>query len=136
MRAPKLTLNGSASYTVPLGNAGSIELAADARYNSLQYYYVTPQDTVNRYALNQPGYTIANARISYSAANDRYTLSVSPSTICSTRIIATTRCRRAIRRRASTATRCSGAIRAPTASRSSRDSDERRPMRKKKKKKK
>ncbi|WP_253201219.1 TonB-dependent receptor [Sphingomonas quercus] len=76
VRAPKLTLNGSASYTVPLGDAGSIELAADARYNSLQYYYITPQDTLNRPALNQPGYTIANARISYSAANDRYTLTV------------------------------------------------------------
>ncbi|WP_229726933.1 TonB-dependent receptor [Sphingomonas alpina] len=75
VRAPKLTLNGSATYTIPLGGSGSVDLAADARYTSLQYYYITPQDTVNRPILTQPGYTIANARISYTPSNDRFTLS-------------------------------------------------------------
>jgi iron complex outermembrane receptor protein len=74
VRAPHLTLNGGASYAIPLANQGRVELAADARYTSLQYYYITPQDTVNRYLLDQPGYTIANARISYTAPNDRWTL--------------------------------------------------------------
>jgi len=74
VRAPKLTLNGSATYTVPLGDAGSVDLVADARYTSLQYYYITPQDTVNRYLLDQPGYTIANARITYTSANKRYSV--------------------------------------------------------------
>jgi iron complex outermembrane receptor protein len=75
VRAPKLTLNGGATYTIPLGKSGSVDLEADARYTSLQYYYITPQDTANRYLLDQPGYTIANARISYTSANDRVTIS-------------------------------------------------------------
>ncbi|MDT8757222.1 TonB-dependent receptor [Sphingomonas psychrotolerans] len=75
VRAPKLTLNGSATYTIPLGASGSVDLAADARYTSRQFYYITPQDTVNRYLLTQKGYTIANARISYTDASDRYTVS-------------------------------------------------------------
>jgi iron complex outermembrane receptor protein len=75
VRAPKLTLNGNVSYTLPLGEAGDIELAADARYTSLQYYYVTPQDTANRNLLTQPGYTLANARITYTSANGRYAVS-------------------------------------------------------------
>jgi iron complex outermembrane receptor protein len=75
VRAPKLTLNGSATYTIPLASSGSVDLTADARYTSRQFYYITPQDTVNRYLLTQRGYTIANARISYTAADDRYTLS-------------------------------------------------------------
>lgn len=74
VRAPKLTLNGSATYTIPLGASGSVDLSADARYTSRQFYYITPQDVVNRYFLTQGGYTIANARISYTAANQRYTL--------------------------------------------------------------
>ncbi|TGX55219.1 TonB-dependent receptor [Sphingomonas gei] len=75
VRAPKLTLNGSATYTIPLGGSGSVDLAADARYTSRQFYYITPQDALNRYFLTQKGYTIANARISYTPANDRYTVS-------------------------------------------------------------
>jgi iron complex outermembrane receptor protein len=75
VRAPKLTLNGGASYTIPLAGSGNIELEADARYTSLQYYYITPQDLTNRYLLAQPGYTLANARISYTTGNDRITVS-------------------------------------------------------------
>jgi iron complex outermembrane receptor protein len=75
VRAPKLTLNGSATYTVPLANGGSVDLEADARYTSLQYYYITPQDTTNRSLLDQPGYTLANARITYTSPNKRFSLS-------------------------------------------------------------
>lgn len=75
VRAPKLTLNGSATYSLPLANAGTIDLVADARYTSLQHYYITPQDLVNRGVLSQPGYTIANARISFTSSDERYTLS-------------------------------------------------------------
>lgn len=74
VRAPHLTLNGSASYTLPLRRGGHVELEADARYTSLQYYYITPQDKTNRYLLDQPGYTLANARISCTTPNDRLTL--------------------------------------------------------------
>jgi iron complex outermembrane receptor protein len=74
VRAPKLTLNGSATYTVPLKAVGSLEVGADARYTSLQFYYVTPQDTINRSLLTQPGYTIANAHISFTPASKRFTV--------------------------------------------------------------
>jgi len=75
VRSPHVTLNVGGDYTVPLGKAGKLQLEADARYTSLQYYYVTPQDTVNRYLLTQPGYTLANARITWTNADDRISLS-------------------------------------------------------------
>ena len=74
VRAPHLTLNGSANYTIPLVKDDRIELAADARYQSRQFYYITPQDTTNRPILAQRGYTLANARISYTSPGDRFTL--------------------------------------------------------------
>jgi iron complex outermembrane receptor protein len=75
VRSPHLTLNVGANYTVPLGDAGKLDLSADARYTSLQYYYVTPQDNATRPILDQPGYTLANARITYTTANDRISVS-------------------------------------------------------------
>ncbi len=75
VRSPHLTLNVGANYTVPLGDAGKLDFAADARYTSLQHYYVTPQDTANRPILSQPGYTLANARVTYTTANDRISAS-------------------------------------------------------------
>ena len=71
-----MTLNGGASYTVPLEKAGKVELEADARYTSLQYYYVNVQDNVNRYLLDQPAYTLANARITWTAPSSRLSASV------------------------------------------------------------
>lgn len=75
VRSPHLTLNAAANYTIPLGDAGNLNLNADARYTSLQYYYVTPQDTANRFLLTQPAYTIANGRITYTTADERISLS-------------------------------------------------------------
>ena len=75
VRSPHVTLNVGAAYTVPLGEAGSIEFSADARYTSLQYYYVTPQNTANRYFLAQAGYTLANARVTYTTANEKISAS-------------------------------------------------------------
>jgi iron complex outermembrane receptor protein len=71
VRSPHLTLNIGANYTLPLGDSGKLDFAADARYTSLQYYYVTPQDTANRALLTQPGYTLANAHITYTSPDDR-----------------------------------------------------------------
>ncbi|WP_423604493.1 TonB-dependent receptor [Sphingomonas sp. MS122] len=76
VRAPHVTLNVGASYEFDLGSAGSIQLGADARYQSHQFYYITPQDRTNRFLLNQPGYTLANARIAYTTADDRLTFTV------------------------------------------------------------
>ncbi len=74
VRAPHVTLNLGASYDFDLGNAGKLQLGADARYQSHQFYYITPQDRVNRTLLNQPGYTLASARIAYTTPDDRFTL--------------------------------------------------------------
>lgn len=75
VRSPHLTLNAGAIYTVPLAEAGKLDFSADARYTSRQYYYVTPQDTTNRALLAQPGYTLANARVTYTTANERVSVS-------------------------------------------------------------
>ncbi|MET0365260.1 MAG: TonB-dependent receptor [Sphingobium sp.] len=75
VRSPRLTLNGGASYKFGLSDLGSLELAADARYTSLQYYYVTPQDTVSRGYLTQKPYTITNARITYTEPNEKISVS-------------------------------------------------------------
>jgi len=48
---------------------------ADARYTSQQFYYVNSQDPVNRALLTQPGYTLANARVTYTTANERLSAS-------------------------------------------------------------
>ncbi|MCW4460226.1 TonB-dependent receptor [Sphingomonas sp. BT-65] len=76
VRAPHVTLNLGASYEFELGSSGSLQLGADARYQSHQYYYITPQDRVNRFLLNQPGYTLANARVAYTTPDDRFTFTV------------------------------------------------------------
>ena len=78
VRSPHLTLNGSATYTVPLASAGKIELEADARYTSHQYYYVNVQAAQDpgRSFLGQNAYTLANARISWVAPSDRVSVSL------------------------------------------------------------
>ncbi len=76
VRAPHVTLNLGASYEFDLGSSGRIQLGADARYQSHQFYYVTPQDRVNRFLLNQPGYTLANARIAYTTPGESFTFTV------------------------------------------------------------
>ncbi len=78
VRSPHLTLNGRGTYTLPLAKAGKIELEADARYTSHQYYYVNdqPAQTPGRYLLGNRAYTLANARITWIAPNDRFSASV------------------------------------------------------------
>jgi iron complex outermembrane receptor protein len=70
VRSPKVTLNGGASYSFALADLGKIELAADARFQSRQFYYVTPQDTVNRYYLTQKPYTLTNIRVTYTTKDE------------------------------------------------------------------
>ncbi|AJR25015.1 MULTISPECIES: TonB-dependent receptor [Sphingobium] len=71
VRSPKVTLNVGGSYRFPLAELGTLELAADARYQSRQYYYVTPQDTVNRYYLAQKPYTLTNIRATYTTPDEK-----------------------------------------------------------------
>ncbi len=70
VRSPRITLNGGASYSFALADLGKLELAADARYQALQFYYVTPQDVVNRSLLTQKPYTVTNIRATYTTKND------------------------------------------------------------------
>lgn len=76
VRSPHVTLNAGASYKVPLPGGHTVELEADARYTSQQYFFVTPQDTVKRYLLTQGAYTLANARITFTPRGDRLSASV------------------------------------------------------------
>ncbi|SDG53720.1 MULTISPECIES: TonB-dependent receptor [unclassified Duganella] len=65
VRSPHLTALLAADYRIPLANGGKIVLSGDVRYTSKQFYYVDPQNTA-RYLLNQPGYSLINARASYT----------------------------------------------------------------------
>jgi iron complex outermembrane receptor protein len=77
VRSPKVTLQVAADYRIPLDNGSKIVLGGDARYLSHQYYYVTPQGVDatgrDRKILEQDGYTLVNARISYSTPREKYT---------------------------------------------------------------
>ena len=75
VRSPRVTLNGGISYDLPLGGAGTLQLAADARYTSRQYYYVTPQDIVSRYYLTQKPYTLTNLRATFTTADEKISVS-------------------------------------------------------------
>ncbi|MRW90682.1 TonB-dependent receptor plug domain-containing protein [Duganella sp. FT80W] len=65
VRSPHLTALLAADYRIPLANGGKVVLSADIRYTSKQFYYVDPQNDT-RYLLNQPGYSLLNARASYT----------------------------------------------------------------------
>jgi len=89
VRSPHFTLNAGASYTAPLGRAGTLELAADARYQSHQYYYVNVQAAQDpgRSYLGQNGYTLANARITWTAPDDHLSATFFVNNLLNTRYI-------------------------------------------------
>jgi iron complex outermembrane recepter protein len=78
VRSPNVTANILTNYTFHVDNGAKVVLGGDARYVSQQYYYVTPQgfdaQGVNRTGLEQGGFTIVNARISYVTPGNKYTL--------------------------------------------------------------
>lgn len=73
VRAPHVNTKIAADYRIPLENGAKLVIGGNANYTSKQYYFVTPQ-TDARSILNQEGYTLVNARIAYSTAGDKYTL--------------------------------------------------------------
>jgi iron complex outermembrane receptor protein len=87
VRSPHLTVNAGATYTIALARAGHVDLEADARYASLQYYYVTPQDAVNRPGLAQRPYTVANARITYTTPGEAISASFYVNNFLNTRYL-------------------------------------------------
>lgn len=74
VRSPHLTFDVAADYFVPVANGAKVVFGADARYTSQQYYFLSPQDVTNRGYTQQEAFTIANARISFVTAKNKYTL--------------------------------------------------------------
>ena len=68
----RLTALLAADYRIPISNGGKVVVSGDIRYTSKQFYYVDPQ-TDARGLLNQDGYSVANARLSYSLPGGKHT---------------------------------------------------------------
>ena len=69
-RAPKWSLTGTASYTIPVGDGGGITIRGDARYQSKTYF-----TQFNRPLISQKGYTVVNGRLTWTSGGGRYSLS-------------------------------------------------------------
>ena len=67
-RAPELTLTAMVAYTIPVASGG-LTVRGDVRYQSQTFF-----TQFNRSLISQPGYTLANARISWSPENGRFTI--------------------------------------------------------------
>jgi iron complex outermembrane recepter protein len=79
VRSPNVTANVLTNYTFHVDNGAKVVLGGDARYLSKQYYYVTPQGYdrgtgYDRTGLEQGGFTIVNARVSYVTPGNKYTV--------------------------------------------------------------
>ncbi len=70
VRSPHVTAQIAADYKIPV-QYGKIIIAGDARYQGKQYYFIDPQSEAREH-LNQDGYTLANARVSFATHNDKY----------------------------------------------------------------
>ena len=74
VRSPHLTAQVAADYSIGLDSGARVVLGGDVRYVSRQHYYVDPQSTA-RDVLNQGGYGLANARVTWSSPGDKYSFS-------------------------------------------------------------
>lgn len=68
-RAPKWTVTTSAQYTADLGDAGSLVFRADLRHQSRTFF-----TQFNRREISQPGYETMNGRITWTTADDRFSI--------------------------------------------------------------
>jgi len=68
VRSPHFNSLLAADYKIPLDNGRKVVVGGDWHYIGDQYYFVDPQ---NNPLLNQAGYSIVNARVTYSTAKDR-----------------------------------------------------------------
>jgi iron complex outermembrane receptor protein len=73
VRSPHVTALLAADYRFPLTNGGKVVVSGDVRYTSKQFYYVDPQSDA-RSLLNQNGYALANARLSYALPGGKHTV--------------------------------------------------------------
>ncbi|MBO9711665.1 TonB-dependent receptor [Sphingomonas sp.] len=67
--SPKWTVTGLAAYTVDLGGSGSIRIGGDVTRRSSQYF-----DAYNSPYHYEPGYTVANASVSWTSQNGKLEL--------------------------------------------------------------
>jgi iron complex outermembrane recepter protein len=65
-RAPEVTITGTAAYAIPI-NPGELTLRADLRYQSKTFF-----TQFNRPEISQDGYTLVNARLTYTSEDGRY----------------------------------------------------------------
>jgi iron complex outermembrane recepter protein len=68
-RAPEWTLTGTAGYTVDLGASGGLNFRTDLRYQSEIFF-----TQFNRPLISQGGFMTANAAVTWTSENDRYTV--------------------------------------------------------------
>jgi len=68
-RAPKWSLTGTASYTIPVGEGG-LTLRGDARYQSKTYF-----TQFNRPQISQDGYTVVNGRLTWTSGGGKTSVS-------------------------------------------------------------
>lgn len=74
VRTPNFNSLLSATYRIPLDNDAKIVSSIDWRYTSDQFYFVNAQNaSQNAYykLLGQQGYSLVNARVTYSTKGDR-----------------------------------------------------------------
>ncbi len=81
--APKLTLNGSASYTVPVGSAGFLSVRGDWKHSSK--YYIDPD---NSFATAQPDYDTFDARVAVTPRSGKLELFVQGTNLTNQAIVA------------------------------------------------
>ena len=68
-RAPEWTFTGTLAYSFDLGDTGKLDLRTDWRFQSLLYF-----TQFNRRLISQPGYVTGNAAITWTSANDRFSV--------------------------------------------------------------
>ncbi len=71
IRAPRHTYALGADYRIPLDIPGSLVLGGDLRYQSKEYFISAYQASQWTW-LNQGGYTLSNAHLSYTTADEKY----------------------------------------------------------------
>jgi iron complex outermembrane receptor protein len=66
-RAPEWAITAAATYTIEMGDGGSVALHADARYQADTYF-----TQFNRPLISQDAYTVVNARITWTDAEEQF----------------------------------------------------------------
>lgn len=82
IRAPEVSVNFGATYTLDLGNTGKIDISPTIHAQSSME--LSP---INRATWQQPGYTTVDLRMKYTAPNDGWSLAVIGENLTNARLI-------------------------------------------------